>query len=135
MMMRSFGPSSSPLRLSRWILSAPAGLLALATITGDAGATTTSRDGGQHARIQLDKSENSRVPVDIKFVNRRPASVNVLWVDFQGVEKSYGVLQPGGEMPMHTYVRHLWVFRDANGGEVWRWYAPSNRVSGVITID
>jgi hypothetical protein len=33
----------------------------------------------------------------------------MFWVDFKGVEKSYGVLPPNGIMRMNTYVTHPWV--------------------------
>lgn len=68
------------------------------------------------------RSDDSRAPVTITFVNRRPGPLDLVWLDFEGNEKSYGRLDPGAEKPFNTYVGHVWSLRDARD-EVLRWAA------------
>jgi len=52
----------------------------------------------------------------------------MFWVDFKGVEKSYGVLPPNGIMRMNTYVTHPWIAKvrgsntrlNINGNDVYQ---------------
>lgn len=62
-------------------------------------------------------------PVRITFRNDRQVAVQMLWLDYNGNEKSYGVLQPGQLFPVDTYVQHAWRFRDV-GGTAQSWYVP-----------
>jgi hypothetical protein len=82
----------------------------------------------------ITRSEDTKIPVQVRFVNRRREPVTVVWIDFAGGERSYGTIASGAELPMDTYVRHLWVFRLSSGAEVWRWHAESGSVSGAIAI-
>ncbi len=68
------------------------------------------------------RSDDTRAPVTITFVNRRAGGLDLIWLDFEGNEKSYGHLDPGAEKAFHTYVGHVWSLRDA-GKEVLRWAA------------
>jgi hypothetical protein len=135
--------------MKTWLFSSGAGVVAIASAlvstvssasdartlgASDRVAVEAHRDG--RAGVAIDRSEDSKIPIDVKFVNRRPWPVSIHWVDFGGVEKSYGIIPAGGELAMKTYVRHLWVFRRGDTHEeIWRWYAPSARGAGVVEIN
>jgi len=50
-------------------------------------------------------------PVIVTFENHTPAAVDIFWVDFDGVEQNYGLLEPGWVWEQETFAGHLWRFR------------------------
>lgn len=48
----------------------------------------------------------------MQFVNKRAAPIQVMWVDFEGAEKKYVVVQPGKSATLSTFVNHVWLVRD-----------------------
>lgn len=75
-------------------------------------------------RTAASRSNDTRVPVPVTFVNRR-APVALFWLDFAGAAQPYGRLETGASKHFQTYVGHIWSVRDAESGdEVLRWAAP-----------
>jgi CubicO group peptidase (beta-lactamase class C family) len=72
--------------------------------------------------------------ISVRFVNLLSEAVSPFWVNFKGEEEPWGRIEPGAELAVKTYALHLWVFRDASGAEVWRWYARSAEAGGRIEI-
>jgi tRNA A-37 threonylcarbamoyl transferase component Bud32 len=62
------------------------------------------------------RSAPSRDPVTLRFVNRRPRSVRLLWIQPDGKEVFYRELAPQGSWIQQSFTRHAWVVRDATTG-------------------
>ncbi len=45
----------------------------------------------------------------ITFVNNSDTEVDILWVDYDGVEVYYNTLQPGGSYDQPSFYGHPWV--------------------------
>uniref|UniRef100_A0A8D0B7W8 von Hippel-Lindau disease tumor suppressor n=1 Tax=Salvator merianae TaxID=96440 RepID=A0A8D0B7W8_SALMN len=59
------------------------------------------------------RSEKTREPCPVIFCNRSPRLVSPVWLDFDGKPCPYPNLKPGTGRKMHSYLEHLWLFRDA----------------------
>ncbi|XP_015280747.1 PREDICTED: von Hippel-Lindau disease tumor suppressor [Gekko japonicus] len=59
------------------------------------------------------RSVNTREPCQVVFCNRSPRTVSPIWLGFDGKPRPYPSLPPGTGRRMHSYLEHLWLFRDA----------------------
>lgn len=97
--------------------------LAAATNDRDAGRTTEAR------------SLDSRRPAAVTFVNKLNCPVEVVWLDYEGREQSYGRIELGAHRSFNTYVGHVWSLRVAGtNGEILRWAAPDERARDVAIV-
>jgi hypothetical protein len=55
------------------------------------------------------RSETSKEPAKIHFINESDATLVIQWIDFKGALKEYGELQPGAELVQDTYLTHPWI--------------------------
>ena len=55
------------------------------------------------------RSELSKEPATIRFINQSDATLIIQWIDFKGALKEYGELQPGAELTQETFVTHPWI--------------------------
>lgn len=55
-------------------------------------------------------------PSQIRFVNVRSRPVSVMWIAFDGKERTYFSLLPGQEIVQPTFVAHRWLVKDALDG-------------------
>ncbi len=55
------------------------------------------------------RSELSKEPAKIRFINESDATLIIQWIDFKGALKEYGELQPGAELTQETFVTHPWI--------------------------
>ena len=55
------------------------------------------------------RSELSKEPATIRFINDSDATLIIQWIDFKGALKEYGELQPGAELTQETFVTHPWI--------------------------
>ena len=62
---------------------------------------------------------------EITFVNTSKQVAEVFWVDFQGHNELYKVLQPGESLSQQTYLSHPWVITDSTGSLWGVFYADS----------
>ncbi|XP_069499565.1 von Hippel-Lindau disease tumor suppressor [Ambystoma mexicanum] len=60
------------------------------------------------------RSVNTRRLLRVTFCNRSPRPAIPVWIDFNGERTDYRVIPPGRGLHMDTYLRHLWLFRDAH---------------------
>jgi hypothetical protein len=74
-------------------------------------------------RTSAARSDDTRAPVTITFVNTSGRALQLVWLDFAGNEVSYGQVEAGGEQRFDTYVQHVWSVRAGDGAEVLRWAA------------
>lgn len=71
------------------------------------------------------RSQDTRLPVPITFVNAKGVALDLFWLDFAGAEKSYGRIEAGQQRAFDTFVGHVWSIRAAGSAvEVVRWAAP-----------
>jgi von Hippel-Lindau disease tumor supressor len=78
------------------------------------------------------KSLNSAVPTEIRFVNHSGQTVNVYWLDYEGRPKWYQTLRDGEFYDQPTYVTHPWLIAGENG-DVWDVHQPAEQPR-TITI-
>jgi VHL beta domain len=77
------------------------GALELATVACDAEPTLRSTSGD--------------APVLIRFLNLRAEPVELIWLDYDGKRKSYGLLDAGAARDQRTYLSHPWIVANASG--------------------
>jgi hypothetical protein len=70
------------------------------------------------------RSENGGQLVVVEFVNRTNEARGVLWVDFDGIPQSYGMLNPGESIGIETWTTHPWMLSDGPGNCI-EMYMPS----------
>jgi len=58
------------------------------------------------------KSLPGGVRATLTIFNRTQGNVEVMWVTYDGAEKSYGILAPGKSMRRITGTKQLWIVRD-----------------------
>jgi hypothetical protein len=61
------------------------------------------------------RSEHSREPTKITFINKSGMYRSILWVDFDGKLKDYGGLNPGEQRVQDTFRTHPWVIATGPG--------------------
>jgi len=78
--------------------------------------TSSSRPGmmscAQRAGL---RSEHSREPTKITFVNRSGMYRALMWIDFKGQFKDYGGMNPGETKSISTFRTHPWMITDGPG--------------------
>lgn len=63
------------------------------------------------------RSAGSLEPAYIQFVNTINSDVMIYWIDFNGQDIFYSLLQPKLSCKVNTYKNHPWLFRDSLTGE------------------
>lgn len=61
------------------------------------------------------RSEHSREPTKITFVNRSGMYRGILWFDFKGQLKDYGGLNSGEQLTLDTFRTHPWMISTGPG--------------------
>ncbi len=61
------------------------------------------------------RSEHSREPTKITFVNNSGMYRAIMWIDFDGALKDYGGLNTGEELVLDTYRTHPWMIATGPG--------------------
>ena len=61
------------------------------------------------------RSANGGLNTTVTFVNRTQETRAVLWFDFAGQPKDYGMLEPGQSKAIQTWTTHPWMFTDGPG--------------------
>jgi hypothetical protein len=73
-------------------------------------------------------------PVSVRFANKSARKVELRWVNYDGRERAYETLIPGGERTHQSYAGHLWRMVDVESGAcVLQRYARASEDS--ITFD
>ena len=81
-----------------------------------------ARGQGQQASARLScdqfgkiKSEKSKTPITVEFVNNSDGYRTVMWIGFDGLPVQYADLNQGASVKQTTYLRHPWMFTDGPG--------------------
>lgn len=61
----------------------------------------------------LIRSPPSRGLSFVRFYNATQRTVEVIWINYEGVRVKYKTLQPNEFFDVNTYVAHPWMFQDA----------------------
>jgi len=60
------------------------------------------------------QSKHSRHEAFIKFINTTPHTIRLLWLDYDGHEVAYDILEPHYSCIQQTFATHPWVAREVN---------------------
>jgi hypothetical protein len=98
-------------------------------------ALTVDEDPGlRRGLTRATRSEDTRAPVTITFVNAKGVALELFWLDFAGAEQGYGRIEVSQAKVFDTFVGHVWSLRDAGSAvEVLRW-AAQDQVPRHVTI-
>jgi hypothetical protein len=69
------------------------------------------------------RSEGGTPPSRLIIANNTDQTLKLLWLDFSGNLRSYGVVFPYDRRFIGTYISHVWIFQDASGKTVARYQA------------
>ncbi len=64
------------------------------------------------------RSGDSQTETAIIFVNLTEAEMTYYWIDGAGEERQYGKVAAGDFANQHTYAGHIWLVKDADGGNL-----------------
>ena len=64
------------------------------------------------------KSGDDNTETAIIIVNGTTAEIAYYWVDYEGNEKFYGKIASDAFVNQHTYMGHVWLIKDADGGNL-----------------
>jgi len=53
--------------------------------------------------------------ISLNFLNKTKASINIIWIDYDGLRKPYKTLAPNQSFTQSTYVSHPWLITDPSG--------------------
>lgn len=67
------------------------------------------------SELQTFRSQHSREPTKITFVNQSGMYRALMWIDFDGTLKDYGGLNSGEEMVLDTFRTHPWMIATGPG--------------------
>ena len=63
------------------------------------------------------KSINSNTAITVQFENNTDISINLVWLDYNGLQRTYETIAPHSTGTISTYVTHPWMFTaKATGG-------------------
>jgi hypothetical protein len=99
----------------RWVTAALAALVMLGLQTkaqSPALWRLTPRPPAQEAGL---RSERSDMPSAIHFINRTPADLQLIWLDFDGRRQLYGTIPASQTLHRTTYATHVWLLADGAG--------------------
>ena len=55
------------------------------------------------------RSQEAKAAAKIRFVNESEATLVIQWIGYQGGLEEFGVLQPGADMVLDTFLTHPWI--------------------------
>jgi dipeptidyl aminopeptidase/acylaminoacyl peptidase len=79
------------------------------------------------------RSARTGEEVFVTFVNRTQGEVELFWLSTEGERQSYAKLASGGEHRQHTFAGHVWLAVDAQGNELARFEATTDKPRVEIT--
>ncbi len=71
---------------------------------------------GVNAEAEIRPSPRTGPESALTFQNQRADAVELIWVDTEGRQHSYGKVEAGGRREMHTYAGHVWAVKTVEGG-------------------
>ncbi len=111
-----------------WVSPVGLGSGAAAAQTVPSSARAGERGCGETKSL---RSQHSKEPTRITFVNKSGMYRGLNWIDFKGQQKSYGGLNPGETRTFDTFRTHPWVTTTGPGDCV-KIYLPAAEPSTVV---
>lgn len=68
----------------------------------------------------------------VRWVNRLPEPVSLIWVDPAGRRRAYGQVAPGQMRMQHTYAGHVWLVADVRDRTLVAWTAAAEPTEIII---
>ena len=81
------------------------------------------------------RSRTSDEETEIVFANHTARDVRLLWRDYEGGRRPYGVVKPGEEHRQHTFTGHVWEAVGDDGGVLAVFVAELDARRAVIPAD
>lgn len=103
----------------------------LADIAVDTGSEASLPIKDRAPRI----SRTSDSETEIVFVNQTSQPLRLMWRDYEGGRREYGVVKPGEERRQHTFVGHVWEAQDAQGALLAVFVAELDVRRAIIAAD
>jgi hypothetical protein len=112
--------------------SSTSGLPALprpeAGLAPDVGSSRWGAADGPLAAAGPLRSLSSDERVEPVIANTCEVPVELYWIDFDGLERSYGAVRAGATQPLATYRGHAWRVRTFDGAEVRSFVADGDAI-------
>ena len=81
------------------------------------------------------RSGDSQTETAIIFVNLTEAEIAYYWVDGAGEERHYGKVATGDFVNQHTFSGHIWLVKDADGGNLAVFRAEEKTGRALVSAD
>lgn len=95
--------------------------LAMLLFMFGAGAKHSVSPSPPHARFSCEDGAYLRSPAtatpaaEVVIYDPRPSRARVYWVDSNGSLVFYGTIEPGGSLPFHSFLGHVFRIDDESG--------------------
>ncbi len=84
------------------------------------------------ADVEKVSSEIGEQKFIIEFLNTREDTLDIFWVNYEGVEELYTSISPGEAWSQNTYKTHPWVVREKSGLCIAAYHSKSEKLSNVL---
>ena len=117
---------------SLWLWFIVSGLGALVLSGGLMLVSATAKRSEDRKVRTISLPDNTAVSVT--FVNKSSKASTVSWIDPDGKEIRYCVLEPDQSCNQRTYIEHYWIIRSIDGREIGTYVAGQDGKSAVVKI-
>ncbi len=81
------------------------------------------------------RSDRTRKKVRVTFHNQTSEALSVYWIDFEGLRKPYGMIEPGRKKRQGTFEGHRWELESASGQILGRFVATAIASVAEVSSD
>ena len=73
--------------------------------------------GAQDGEPRRMRSGPSQVCSLVRFINTTQRSIDIIWLNYEGIGVVYRTVRPRQYVDVNTFVGHPWIFRDSATGD------------------
>jgi hypothetical protein len=100
-------------KVRRWLVKVVGPLVLAAVAVGTVGALPAQANS---CTVTQDRSIANSTQTSINFVNSSSLILRIYWLDYNGAQQPYSILQPGASHVQQTYAQTAWkVINDGDG--------------------
>ena len=77
------------------------------------------------------RSGDGSTKVTLEVVNKSNETLKFYWVDFNGIEQSFGDLTPNGTITQGTSSTHAWRIKDASGNLLFEYVVKEQKTQTI----